>query len=446
MSSIKQLALKGTVWTVASYGVSQVLRFGSNLILSRLLFPELFGLMALVNVFIVGLHLFSDIGIGPSIIQNKRGDDPKFLNTAWTLQIIRSFIIWFFCIIVAWPAAQLYREPQLLWLIPVTGLGTIISGFNSTGLDTLERHMAIRKLAIFQLVLQLISLSIMLTWAWVSPSIWALVGSSLVSSLIAMLCSHRLVPSLANRFTWDSESAREIFSFGKWIFASTAITFLAEQSDRLMLGKLLSFEMLGVYGVAFTLSDMPRQVLMAVGSKVLFPAFSKLADLPRATVRAKILKHRFLLLISMAFALTWLVSFGDFLVSILFDDRYAEAAWMLPLLALGIWPRVLTQTIDQVFFAVGQPRYPTYGCLFKFVFMLIGLPVGFHLSGIVGAVIVVALNDLPYYVAVTYGLYREKLPVFAQDVQATLLFLAFTTLVLLARTILGFGLPFSGLF
>ena len=88
MSSEKKLAFKGAFWTIASYGGSQILRFGSNLILTRLLLPELFGLMGLAYVFIVGVHLFSDIGLGPSIIQNKRGEESEFINTAWTMQII----------------------------------------------------------------------------------------------------------------------------------------------------------------------------------------------------------------------------------------------------------------------------------------------------------------------------------------------------------------------
>lgn len=151
MSPLKKLAVRGMVWTIAGYGASQILRLGSNLILTRLLFPELFGLMTLVNIFITGLHLFSDIGVGPSIIQNKRGDDPVFLNTAWTLQVIRSFGIWLCCILLAWPVANFYDMPQLLWLIPLVGLNTIINGFNSTALYTLNRHMAIAQLAIFEL-------------------------------------------------------------------------------------------------------------------------------------------------------------------------------------------------------------------------------------------------------------------------------------------------------
>jgi O-antigen/teichoic acid export membrane protein len=112
MSSIKKLAIRGAVWTIASYGTSQILRFGSNLILTRLLIPDVFGLMALVYVFISGLHLFSDIGIGTSIIQNKRGDDPVFLNTAWTMQVIRGVGLWICSLLIAWPVAAFYAKPN----------------------------------------------------------------------------------------------------------------------------------------------------------------------------------------------------------------------------------------------------------------------------------------------------------------------------------------------
>ncbi|MCE9529776.1 MAG: oligosaccharide flippase family protein, partial [Planctomycetes bacterium] len=63
----------------------QIIRFGSSVILAKLLFPEAFGLYALTFAFLTGLHLFSDLGIRVSIIQNPRGEEPKFLDTAWTL-------------------------------------------------------------------------------------------------------------------------------------------------------------------------------------------------------------------------------------------------------------------------------------------------------------------------------------------------------------------------
>ena len=445
MTSIKQLAIRGTIWTFGSYVISQLIRFGGNLVLTRLLAPQLFGLMTLVTVFIMGLHLFSDVGVGPSVVQNKRGDDPAFLNTAWTIQVIRSFIIWGFCIVIAFPLAQLYNEPQLLWLIPISGFGTVISGFASTASHTLQRHMEVRRSTLYSLGEQVLSIGVLIVWAKLSPTIWALVLGSLVTSSLSTVWSYYLVPGTRNWFAWDPEAVKDLFGFGQWIFLSTAVTFLAEQVDRLMLGKLISFEVLGVYGVAYTLADIPRQVLLAVSNKVFFPAFSKMVDLPREVFLAKILKHRMPLLLASALGLAVLGGFGDFLIRAIYDRRYAQASWMLPLMALGIWPRVLTQTIDQVFFALGQPRYPTYGCLAKFVFMLVALPTGFHFMGIPGAVIVVALNDIPFYVVVAEGLRREKLSSLKQDVQATLVFAGLMTLVLVGRSMFGLGSPFQGL-
>ena len=89
--SLRDRAMRGTVWTAVGYGAAQLLRFGSNLALTYLLFPEAFAAMVIVNTFIMGLHLFSDVGIIPAIVQNKRGDEPDFLNTAWSIQIARGF-------------------------------------------------------------------------------------------------------------------------------------------------------------------------------------------------------------------------------------------------------------------------------------------------------------------------------------------------------------------
>ncbi len=444
-SSLKKKAIWGAAWTLFGYGGSQALRLVSNLILTRLLVPEVFGLMALVTTFQVGLNLFSDIGIRPSIIQNKRGEDPTFLNTAWTLQVIRGFWIWFGCTAIAWPVSRFYGDPRLLWLLPIVALASIFQGFESTALATLNRRMAIGKLTIFEFQMQIVSLTVMIILAWFNRSIWAIVGGILVGGFVKMLWSHRLVPEHSNRFAWDKESLKELISFGKWIFISTAMTFLAAQADRLILGKLFSFEMLGIYTIAFTFADIPKQILSRLSGQVIFPVFSQQKDIPRQILRAKILKKRWIILVGLALGLTFLISFGDLIVYILYDQRYDAAGWMLPILALGIWPLVLSGTIEKALYAFGKPLYSACGYFLKFVYMLIALPLGFSLMGVFGAVIVVALNDIPFYVPVSYGLWREKLNVVYQDIQATILLFVLIAFVLTVRYVLGFGLPMDGI-
>src|SRR5207253_2779245 len=128
------------------------------------------------------------------------------------------------------------------------------------------------------------------------------VAGGLISSIMQVIWSHRLLSNFSNRFTWDQDSVKAIFSFGKWIFLSTAITFFAEQTDRLIIGKLFSLEMLGIYGIAFTFADIPRSITMTLASKVIFPIVSKLNDSPREAIRSKILRNRLPILAVLAIA------------------------------------------------------------------------------------------------------------------------------------------------
>ena len=441
LQNLKKTATTGAYWTIANYGLSQALRFASNLILTHLLFPDLFGLMSLVNVVVMGVSLFTDIGVGPGIVRSPRGDDPDFLNSAWTLQVIRGFSIWAVSAIIAYPMAQFYNTPDLVWLIPLVGLTALISGFDSTGWFTSYRHLAVKKLVIIELSSQVLSLSVMLVWAWLYPSIWALIAGTLCSSLLHMIWSYSLVPGQTNWFRWDKTAIHELVSFGKWIFISTAVMFLASQADRMILGKIFSLEMLGVYTIALTLSDIPRQMLSGLSGKVIFPTLSRLAHLPRPEFRSQLLSSRNRMLMLLALGLAFMVAFGDIVILLLYDHRYDQAGWMFTLLAIGVWPNVLSQTIEPALFVIGKSIYAAAGNFFRFLFNIIGIPLGVHYFGILGAIAIVALNDVPFYLVITFGVWREGLSGIAQDMKTSLIFLGLLALLLYGRWLSGFGLP-----
>jgi len=257
--------------------------------------------------------------------------------------------------------------------------------------------------------------------------------------------SYRLIPNLSNRFVWDKEASKDLISFGKWIFISTAITFFAEQADRLVFGKLLTFEVLGIYGIALTFADLPRQVTLALNGKVIFPAIAKFADRPRPELRAKINQNRRLILLALALGLALLASFGDFLVKALYDKRYWDAAWMLPILALGIWPRLLCNTNEPALFAIGKPQYTTGANVTRFIWTVAGVMLGYSLFKIPGAIIAVALNDLLYYLAINYGLWREGLSGLKEDILTTAVLVGGLAVLLTGRYFLGLGLPIDSL-
>ena len=139
--TLKAKAARSTVLTIVNFGGQNVIRLLSNLILTRILFPEAFGLMALVQVILAGLQLFSDIGLRDSVIQDKRGGEPDFLNTAWVISIIRGFLLWFATILLAAPMAAFYDAPLLAEILPVAGFAVVLQGFSSTRILLADRNL-----------------------------------------------------------------------------------------------------------------------------------------------------------------------------------------------------------------------------------------------------------------------------------------------------------------
>ena len=237
--SLKALALRGSFWTIFGYGGEQVIRLARKLIVARFLFPEAYGIMGGAMIFIQALEMFSDFGLAPSIIQNKRGDDPSFLRTAWTLQVFRGVAIALLAVLMAYPLSLFYGKPQLAHLLPVVALISIISGFNSTLFPLMNRRLEVGRLAFIELTAQFLASCIMIFWAWRWGNVWALILASISDAAIKMLLSHMILPGIRMRFQWDREAARELFGFGKWIFFGTLLTFFVGRFDRVILFKFM---------------------------------------------------------------------------------------------------------------------------------------------------------------------------------------------------------------
>lgn len=126
---------------------------------------------------------------------------------------------------------------------------------------------------------------------------------------------------------------------------------------------------------------------------------------------------------------------------LVYDTRYTAAAWMLPILAIGVWPVVLYETLGRSLYGIGKPFYGAFGNFIRFLFIVIAIPLGFSKFGALGAIIAITLNDIPPYIAVCYGLWREKITGMWQDLQFTLLLIGLIALFLFGRSVLGMGFP-----
>lgn len=435
---------------ISGQGLFLVLRLASTLIMTRLLAPEAFGVMALAIVVQTVATLLSDAGINQAVIQNKNGASAATLDTAWVLQIIRGGIIFSACIAVAllfllgqsfdvFPTASVYSAQDLPWVLIVLSVSALINGFQSTKTITAGRAVNYSRITLIEAGGQLAGLSFMIVVGILTGSVWALVVGSLITSMTQVALSHWCLPGLPNRFQFDRESAREIISFGRWLLISSAIFVLASNGDRLLIGAWADARTLGLYAIALALVTIVDGTAHRVFSTVAFSALSETARETPANFRAMYYKLRFPFDAILLFVSGAGFAAGQAVVDLLYDHRYAEAGPMLQVLSLML---IVTRMAlcGHAYMALGHPKYLLPIHTLKAVSFFIAVPLAHAFHGFEGALWAIALHELPLIPLLLYLNWRMSL-----------LSIRFETLILLVWPVgyltgLGLSLLMNSLF
>ncbi|HYP30281.1 MAG TPA: oligosaccharide flippase family protein, partial [Burkholderiaceae bacterium] len=168
-SLLARVIRAGSVTMLGNVG-SQLLRFGSNLLLTRLLFPGAFGLMAIAQSILTAANLLSDVGLQQAVVRSQRVHDPAFLDTIWTLQIVKGLLIVAAMAIAAPFAARGYGQPVLVAIMPALGLASLIVGFSSTQVALANRRIEVGRLTLMETGSQVLGIVVMLVWARLMPT------------------------------------------------------------------------------------------------------------------------------------------------------------------------------------------------------------------------------------------------------------------------------------
>jgi O-antigen/teichoic acid export membrane protein len=403
--SLRTRMIGATQWVVLASGLGHVLRLVSNLILTRLLVPEMFGLMSIATTVSVIVSMLSDIGLRQAVVRSTRGDEKTFLDSAWTVQVGRGFVLWGGSLV---GALGLYIAthfgaitPQSTWgnpilplLIAVSGFAGVVGGFSSTLALTAVRNFELRPVFLLDFIGQIGGLTLMVVLGWWTRSIWALVFGSMASVGISAVLSHVWMRGPRNRFRWEHESIKELFAYGKWLALSSSVTVFATNGDRLMLAAYANAHLLGLYSVALSLVGALDAVLTQLFDRVMLPAFSEVARKNPAGVPNAFFRLRWRIDPVILVCSGLLCGGAHLLIGILYDKRYAEAGQMLQILSLGMIVSRYAM-VQQVYLAIGQTRYFVPLNLVRLISTYAMIPLGYRLGGFTGSIIAIALRDVP---------------------------------------------------
>ncbi len=420
ITSIKSRAISGSGWSVLGFCGAQFLRLLSNLILTRLLFPEIFGLLALVTVVLHGIKMFSDIGISTSVVRDDRGDERNYLNTAWTLQTIRGVLIWAISCLLAYPASVIYSAPELLLLIPVIGFSAVIQGFNSPTILSYRRHLRVRQLISWEFSTQLVTVLITILLAWEYRSVWSVAIGGVIGALFGCALSHIIAGGKFPKFTIDSDALNNIWSFGRWIFISTALTFIIQQGDVLILGAFLSKQDLGMFAIAVIWSRVVLQLLLKINDQVMVPLYSQAVREDRDAIKDKIKVARTHLLLATLPMVCLTIIGGQFLIELLYDPRYYSAGWMLQVLSVGTIGSIVSASAGAILLPLGDSFNFMLFQVTRALLLIACMLMGGYYFGVVGLISGVAISKILSYPFLAVILSRHKIWLPGLDVAAFL--------------------------
>ncbi len=352
-SSLSRRAVIGGMWVFTLKVVTRTLDLIRTIILARLLSPNDFGLMGLAVLTIGTIEAFSTTGIEGALVQKKHNIN-EYLDTAWTIQVLRSVFLFALLFFGAPFVARFFETPVAVNVIRVLAFMELFRGAKNIGVVYFPKELRFDKNFVMDLSGLVANMSVSIVMAFILRNVWALVYGSLAGAVVVFVMSYILQPYRPG-IRFNRAEAGELLNFGKWLLGSSILGFIITQGDDAFVGKLLGITALGFYQMAYRLSNAPATEITHVISKVTFPVYSKIQDnVPR-------LKEAYLKVLQVTAFSSFLLTGLIFVFAPDFTRIFLGQKWMPMVPAMRIltlWGaiRSVGATTGPFFYAVGRPK------------------------------------------------------------------------------------------
>lgn len=373
-----QKAIRGGVWVFTLNVLDKGLNFIKVLILARLLTPKDFGLVGIAWLAISALETFSQTGFQAALIQRK-GKIDEFLDTAWVIQVLRGIFLFALLFFFAPLVEKFFGSHGVTPVLRFLGLTLIIGGLSNIGMITFIKELDFRKQFAYQISGTLLDFLVAIPLAFILRDVWALVYSQVAGTAMRTVVSYFLHP-YKPRLNFDREKAHKLFSFGRWVTAYTMMIFLITNGDDAFVGKFLGVTALGLYQMAYRISNLPATEITHVISQVMLPLYSKLQDDVTALRDAYLRTLKFVSILSFPFA-GLIFIFAPVFVNLILGEKWMPMVGALRVLTVYALVRSLSSTTGSIFQAVGKPNILMVLALMALIILLLLIfPLGIKLK------------------------------------------------------------------
>lgn len=392
---IRNLSSRDPSIIIGTMLVLNLLRIISSLILTRLLAPADFGIVGLVTVAHYTINMLLDFGTDSFLVRHRDITDRAKLDAIWTVRFVRLVFVATVTALAAGIFSRILGNDSLTIVLAVSALGFLASAPGSLSYSLAVRDKKLVLTSSIDIAIAVFNLILTVAMSYWLRSYWALIISSIIGTSVRSALSYLLFSNPVYRFAYDSKIFEEMWHFSRYVIGSSVITLLLNQIDKFVLGRFLTIDEFGVYILAASLAYVPRMFCESYGSRVLFPTYAQAyRDNPnsiREVFHAKLRRIGPLY----CFMVGGLIGFAPIVISVMYQDRYANAAYYLALLSIPSLFALSSLAATEALVAVGEVRAIYHANIIRLCWLLPALGVAVGLENTAAILAVLALSELP---------------------------------------------------
>jgi len=346
--------LRGGSVLAAGTLVERLARFGRNMVLTRIIAPDQFGLMAIVLATIALFEAITEVGVSQAVIQNRRGKLPEFLNVAWWINTVRGLAIFVIAAPLSPLIAAFYSEPTLAPILVVAFSSMVFAGMTSPKVYALQRQFRFGESVAITQGAGLLGTGLTLVLGMVWQNVWALVIGTVFEAFVRFVLSFVLCP-IRPSLRIDKQSRRELFAFTKGMMGLAFMTFLVSQADIFVLGRVASTQVLGLYSMAVTLAMFPQSLFAKIVQPLVVPILTAFQDSIEQMRAAYLRLERLVWLFGLPMAATMTVA-AEPLLTVVYGLPYAAVAVPFGVIAFYSVVYMASMVSFSVYLAMARPE------------------------------------------------------------------------------------------
>lgn len=354
--TLLQQALQGGFWVFLLRISHRLLLLARIIILARQLAPGDFGILGIALLAMSILETFTETGFDSALIHNQNNIN-AYLNTAWTASVIRGVGLYAILFLSAPLVAIFFDTPQVIPLVRIISLSLIANGFSNTAIIYFKKNIQFQKQFVYQLSGSLVDFVVSVIGAFLFKNIYALAIGLVAGNLTRCLASYLTHP-FRPKFRFEKEKAKELLGYGQWVFASKILTFFLTEGDDIFASKLLGATALGLYQMAYKISNIPATEFSHMIAQVAFPIYAQVQDDKKKLRFGYLMSLRLTALMTTPLAAIICVLSAD-ATNMLLGEKWMAMVPSTQVLSIYGYLRAIGATTGVVFLALGKPQIRT---------------------------------------------------------------------------------------